>query len=244
MSAENWLGWKEVLAEVLSDFPVQENVAPEWLVNPETGRRLKLDLYYPDLHLAVRFQGARPRAQRRRLSDEERDAGLHREDVRRQLCQRHGIVLVSIDVREKDPRRSLDRLHAALSRVTRQTAKAEMPTKEKVALIDRLAEARHRLGEVRERLRRPEVLATLADKWRDRETRIARQLRQSSTPPPASPATHYEVGMRVVHERFGPGQVVAVKEEANGDQQVTVDFPSEGQRTFLASLVARRMKRA
>lgn len=244
MSGANWLAWREVLAEVLADFEVQENVSPAWLVNPETKRQLKLDLLYPEIGLAVRFRGAQPTARRRRASDQEVAADDRREEVRRELCRRHGVVLVTLDVNSTDPRAQLDRLHAALSRITRTVATSNLAAEEKIGRMDRLAAARRRLAELRERLRRPEDLALLADKWRDRETRALRAARRQQATPPPAPDVRYTPGMRVIHERFGEGQVVSVKDEPNGDQQVTVDFPTNGRRTFLASLVGSRMRKA
>ena len=55
--------WREMLARILKDFTAQENVSPEWLVNPATKRRLKLDLYYPEASLAFRFVGLTAKGQ-------------------------------------------------------------------------------------------------------------------------------------------------------------------------------------
>ncbi|NPA91284.1 MAG: hypothetical protein GXO55_07535 [Chloroflexi bacterium] len=241
MSGTNWLAWREILAEVLEGFTVEENVAPAWLVNPETGRQLKLDLLYPQIGLAVRFRGARARQQRRRVSDEERDAEERREQVRRELCASHGITLVTLDVQSDEVRRQLDALYTALSRATREIAHSARPQEEKLPLLDALAQARRRLSHLRDRIRRPEMLEVYADKWRDRETRALREAR-SARPPEPRASRRFRKGMRVRHERFGEGVVVDVQEESNGDQQVVIDFPTAGRRTFLASLVAGKLQ--
>jgi len=55
---------KEILARIFDGFEVEYNVSPNWLINPETHRKLKLDLLYPEIGLAVRFQGLRAKQQR------------------------------------------------------------------------------------------------------------------------------------------------------------------------------------
>ncbi len=239
MSNVHWLAWREILAELLEGVPSQENVAPPWLVNPETKRQLTLDVLYPDLGLAVHFRGARPAAQRRRLSDVEVAAAERREQIRRELCRAHGITLVTIDLQSEEPRRALDALYTALSRVTRELAHSSR--EDKVEMLERVARARRLLEDIRARVRRPEDLDVFADKWRDREARLIREARTRQEAPPP-PRRRYRVGMRVHHERFGEGRVVAVEDEANGDQRVTIDFPTAGQRTFLASLVGEKLR--
>ena len=44
---------------------------PEWLVNPDTDRPLKLDCLFPDVDVAVRFVGLPARSASGRKSDEE-----------------------------------------------------------------------------------------------------------------------------------------------------------------------------
>ena len=70
MSLSDWRianGWREVFARVFEDFYAQYNVSPDWLKNPATNRRLKLDILYPQLNIAVRFEGLHGK-KRRRLS--------------------------------------------------------------------------------------------------------------------------------------------------------------------------------
>lgn len=236
-----WLAWREILAEVMEGFSAQENVSPEWLVNPETGRRLQLDVYYPDVHLAVHFVGAQPAARRRRVSDQELMAESARAAARRQVCRQHGVVLVNIDLTSSTPRKEMDKLHGGLSAATRRLAHASLPHERKVALMDALATARRRLSALRDRVRGEEDLEVLAEKWRDRETvaaRRARARRPNSTRPPAPT---YRVGMRVDHPYFGEGVVTDVRPR-NGDVEVEVDFVLKGKRTLLASLVGDKLR--
>ncbi len=240
-----WLAWREILAEVLGDLPVQVNVSPEWLVNPHTGRRLTLDLYYPDVHFAVQFTGVQPAGRRRRVSDQERAAEAEREAVRQAVCAAHGVALVVIQVMASEPRRELDRLYMGLGSAMRHVAHAaDLSHAEKSRRLDLLAAARRRLSDIRDRVRRPEDLAIFAEKWRDREARAQRAARRAAQTPRAGHSVVFREGMRVRHERFGVGVVQAVLPEGNGDQRIVVEFPEAGRRTFLASLVGDKLRPA
>ena len=70
MKQLNWVAWQEILAQVFEGFEYEKDIAPEWLTNPATGRRLKLDRLYPEIGVAVRFVGGQVKGQRRR-SDQE-----------------------------------------------------------------------------------------------------------------------------------------------------------------------------
>ena len=65
-------GWREVLARIFDGFETEYGVTPEWLVNPDTNRRLKLDCLFPDMGVAVRFVGLEGNTKRRK-SDQEVD---------------------------------------------------------------------------------------------------------------------------------------------------------------------------
>ncbi|MEZ4635836.1 MAG: hypothetical protein R2873_00885 [Caldilineaceae bacterium] len=58
--------WREILARVFADCNVAYNVSPDWLVNPATRRKLKLDYLYPDINIAVRITGLTAKGQGRR----------------------------------------------------------------------------------------------------------------------------------------------------------------------------------
>jgi len=243
MSAYLYLmAWREIFAQALADLKAEENVSPLWLVNPGTGRRLKLDLYYPEVGLAVRFRGLRRKGQRR-TSDWELLEEEQREEIRRELCRLNGVTLVVVDLLDEEPRRSLDRIHTALSAASRRAAHASLPHERKVATLETLGTARQRLMSIRERLRSPEDLALFAEKWRDRETAAVREAQRSTrsaVPTAKRKRRRYVAGMRVTHARFGEGLIVAVRPEGD-DAQVTVDFHQAGQRTFLASLVSDKL---
>ena len=68
-------GWREVLARIFDGFEIAYGVSPEWLVNPDTNRRLKLDYLFPDIAVAVRFVGLTGTGQRRRKNQFETSCG-------------------------------------------------------------------------------------------------------------------------------------------------------------------------
>ena len=60
--------WREIFARIFERVETQLNASPEWLVNPETHRHLKLDILYPKIGMAVRFEGLQGKHRKRRLS--------------------------------------------------------------------------------------------------------------------------------------------------------------------------------
>ncbi len=105
-------GWREVLARIFDGFIVEYGLTPEWLVNPETNRRLKLDCFYPQIGVAVRFVGLEGTARKQRKSDEEVMAEEAREQARAAVCRQHGVVLISIDP-DGEPRAALRQIEMA-----------------------------------------------------------------------------------------------------------------------------------
>ncbi len=115
--------WREILARTFDGFFEQDNVSPEWLINPATKRRLKLDKFYPEAGLAIRFIGLVAKGQRRQ-SDGEVAETENRDETRVELCRQHGVQLVLIDPVD-DVRKQLDHLLQALTRASRTLAQSE-----------------------------------------------------------------------------------------------------------------------
>ncbi len=230
-------GWREVLARVFEGFDAELNVSPDWLINPDTNRRLKLDYLYRDVNLAVRFVGMEGQ-QKRRKSDEEVLADQDREDARDKVCREHGVVLVSIDP-DDEPRNALRRLESGLSRAAAQLAQnGKVPHARKQALMPLLSQARRRTGEYTTKLTVPEKLGIYAEMWYDRQAALAAATPESarrSGPPPA-----FRQGMEVYHQRFGAGEITAIKPDGN-DMSISVRFRDGSERMFLASLVADKL---
>ena len=80
----------ECLARIFDGLVTEYGVMPEWLINPDTGRRLKLDCLYPDINVAVRFIGLQGTERKsRRESDEEVAGEEEREAARSAVCRAH-----------------------------------------------------------------------------------------------------------------------------------------------------------
>ncbi len=229
--------WREVLARIFDGFAVQYEVTPDWLVNPGTNRRLKLDLLYPEIGVAVRFMGLQGTGRRQRPSLEEEEQQQDRDAARAALCEAHGISLVPIDVVNGEPKAVLRELGTALSSASRRLAKSSLPPAQKGALAERTSRARSRLDDLARRVRRPEDLNPLAELWQDRQYADAAR---TEPPPTNGRARAYAAGMAVRHAAFGDGVVEAVRGEGD-DRLVTVRFADGSQKTFAANLVADKL---
>lgn len=230
-------GWREVLARIFDGFDAEYGVAPEWLVNPDTNRRLKLDCLYSEVGVAVRFVGLEGTQRKQRKSDEEVAAEANREAARATVCREHGVVLISIDP-DGEPRVALRNIEMGLARASAQLAQnRDVSHARKQRLMPRLSQARRRAGEFTGKLNPPEKLNIYAEMWWDRQTALAAQ-----APPKKRPARQqaYRVGMAVSHERFGPGEVTGIEPDGE-DALITVSFVTSGVRTFSASLAADKL---
>lgn len=221
-------GWREVFARVFDGFTVQYNVSPEWLVNPATNRRLKLDLLVPDIGVAVRLEGLQGN-RRHRLSLEEEEQQRVRFDARVEVCWQHGIHLVVVDVNSDKVARVFQQLDVALSRASERAGSA--------GLQSQIRQARRTASSIVLKLKTAADLALYADLWSDRQYRMSEPEPVDSTQPPA---VDFSPGMAVEHAAFGPGVVVSTT-AGNGDTLITVDFITAGQKTLAASLVAGKL---
>lgn len=232
--------WREILARVFADFDAQENVSPPWLVNPATRRRLKLDCYYADAGMAVRFVGLKAKGQGRQ-SDWEVLEEEQRDQTRSELCQFNGVQLFLLDALD-EPVKQLDSLIRMLSRAGRVLAQGNRPTQEKMIWQPRVSQARNQAEEIRRLvMRQPEqMMANLADSWRDRESGLNTIAEPLPMPTPtremARLATQLHEGLRVAHVKFGKGVITALAGEGE-DARVSILFDGDQERTFLVNLV-------
>ena len=226
--------WREILARIFEDLPNQDNVSPDWLINPATKRRLKLDKYYPDIGIAFRFVGLTAKGQGRQ-SDWEVMETEQRDQTREELCRQNGVELVLIEPEDEAPKQ-LDTLLRTLSRASRLLAQSKRPTKEIEKLMPLLSEARSRGSELRVRIaKNPEqVLASLSEGWRDREAGLVTSLAAPAPTTPQKPKKlpKLAVEQRVNHEKFGDGKVLTL--EGNATNRIaTIFFPNFGEKKIM-----------
>ncbi|MCS6825876.1 MAG: hypothetical protein NZ553_04600 [Caldilinea sp.] len=235
--------WREALARIFEGFAEQDNVSPAWLVNPSTNRRLKLDKFYPEISVAVRFKGLTAKGQGRK-SDLEILEEEARERTRAELCREHGVHLATIDLHE-DPVKQIEGLIGVLARAGRSLAQSDRPAEEKARWMPALAAARSRAEQLRSRLTKdPEqMLETLAAAWRDREANLALQLRtaSSASSPEAAVAVVLKPGQRVRHVRFGEGVITQIQGEGP-EAIIVILFDAAEERTFRADLLADKVE--
>ncbi len=175
-------GWREVLARIFDGFETEYGLTPDWLVNPDTNRRLKLDYFFPELSTAVRFVGLEGTARKQRKSDDEVVAEESREEARAAVCRAHGVVLISIDP-DGDPRTALRNIETGLARASSQLAHSTAtPHAQKQKLMPMLSQARRRAGEFTTKLTVPEKLNIYAEMWWDRQANL------TAAAPPTKPA--------------------------------------------------------
>ncbi|MBW7882963.1 MAG: hypothetical protein H3C34_10055 [Caldilineaceae bacterium] len=229
--------WREILARVFEGFTGQDNVTPEWLVNPATRRRLKLDKYYPEAGIAIRFVGLTAKGQSRQSEWELLEAE-QRDQTRAELCRLNGVQLVTVDPAE-DLVKQLDGLLRALSRTSRSLAQGDQTAKFKAQWMPVLATARDRGERLRASVaRNPEqMVANLAEAWRDREAGVALELSvDPATPEQPVSSLVLSPGQRVRHSHFGEGVIVTI-EGSGGEAKVAILFDAADERTFQANLL-------
>lgn len=240
--------WREILARTFAGFTEQDNVSPDWLVNPATRRKLKLDKYYPEAAIAVRFIGLTAKGQGRQ-SDWEVMETEQRDQTRAELCRQNGVQLTTIDPNE-DLVKQLDGLLSILARASRSLAQSSRPDAYKMKWMPALADARDRAEKVRSAIvRNPEqMIANLADGWRDREAGTALELSTpvlpaAQTPRNASANLVLTTGQRVRHLKFGDGVVTRI--EGSGESAtVAILFDAAEERTFMAGLLYDKLETA
>ena len=232
--------WREILARIFEGFVEQDNVSPPWLINPATRRRLKLDKYYPEAGIAIRFIGLTAKGQGRQ-SDWEAVETENRDETRSELCRQNGVQLVLIHPAD-DARKQLDQLLQALTRASRVMAQSQSSMQHKQKWMPALHEARGRGAKLHSNLSKnpDQVMATWAERWRDREAGIVNQLQAPLPEPPrrSKRVVHYIVGQRVEHERFGLGTVTQMSDGGN----ISINFDGSQERTFAVELVQDKLK--
>lgn len=230
--------WREILQRIFSDFTLEENVTPDWLVNPETGRRLKLDRYYPEAGIAFRLTGSTGK-RKAPVSEQEIEDEARRNEVRDRLCAEAGVTLISVDIYGSEPRAVLRDIRSALSRSMRLTAQGREPAAAKRDRAECLSRAKRTCDSLTLRVRSADDLSLYADLWEDRQYAASKQ--EAAAESPQRRARHYAANMRVRHERFGDGAVAEVRRDSSGEF-IVVQFDDGSQKVFAASLVQDKLK--
>jgi len=220
--------WREILIRIFENIETKYNASPEWLVNPTTHRRLKLDMLYPDIGVAVRIEGLTGKQRRQRLSLEEEEQEKIRRQAREEMCRTHDIELIVIDLGD-EPKAAFKAIDIALSRAGQQTNNADASP--------RISQARSTAAGLSHRINDERDLNLYADLWQDRQYQVPEP---AGTPITAGEIPVYEAGMEVEHSAFGPGVIVSVTPSGN-DTLLSVDFITAGQKTLAASLVADKL---
>ena len=235
--------WREILARIFTGFEEQDNVSPSWLVNPATNRRLKLDKLYPQVGIAIRFVGLTAKGQGRQ-SDWEAMETEQRDQTRLELCRQNGVQLATVDPAD-DMVKQMDALLSVLARASRALAQGRQPALYKTEWMPALASARDRAEKLRSLIAKnpDQMLANLADGWRDRESGTALELRapEPATQPQSSDYTGEPLllapGQRVRHVKLGDGVITRI-DGAGNDAQVYILFDGAGdERRFQANLI-------
>jgi len=243
--------WREILARSFDGQEMQPNVSPEWLINPATRRRLKLDYLFPGVDVAVRFTGLTAKGQGRH-SDWEAQENEQRDQTRVEMCKENGVQLAVIDPSD-EPVKQVDGLLTVLSRASRVVAQGNKEKAAKKKAMNGLAKVSKETNRIRVSLaQKPEqTLATLAESWRDREAGIAHNLQQTSTVAEKSANgakvtrkfKKLEAGQRIAHSHFGQG-VITEMDGDGAEMRISILFDGDKERTFLASLVTDKLQPA
>jgi hypothetical protein len=240
--------WREILARTFAGYREQDNVSPEWLVNPATNRKLKLDKFYPDAGIAVRFVGLTAKGQGRQ-SDWEVLETEQRDQTRAELCRQNGVQLATIDPNEEIVKQ-MDGLLSIMARGSRLLAQSSRPDSYKMEWMPALAAARDRAEKLRAALaRNPEqMMANLADSWREREAGVALELNDpvpvnAKQPRRGAAQIILSPGQRVRHLKFGDGVVTRIDGSGDG-ATVAILFDAAEERTFMAGLLYDKLESA
>ncbi|MFZ5917934.1 MAG: hypothetical protein ACOYZ7_13415 [Chloroflexota bacterium] len=224
--------WLEILERVFGQFHAVENATPDWLVDPDTGRRFKVDRLYPELGLAIRFTGGGATARSGVLDEIELLEEAARDEVRERLCRQAGIVLVSVDADGDAPEQALAAMRTALSAAARRLVQRSVAQEARLGLLPRIAAAKVACQEILAQVSSPRDLGPFSRAWEDRQFSPAEQV----------VAPSFRPGMAVRHARHGKGLVLRVMPGGNqAESEIVVQFADGRVETFLAAQAAREL---
>jgi hypothetical protein len=157
--------WLEIVEQILGEFHTVDNATPDWLVDQESGRRLKVDKLYPELGTAIRVKGLLGTSRSRDLDEMELMEEAIRDEIRARLCHEAGISLIVVDADSDAPGRALAEIHTALSTATRRIAQRRVAQEAKSSLLPRVASAKAACRRIMNVVSSPEDLLPFAQAW-------------------------------------------------------------------------------
>jgi hypothetical protein len=224
--------WLEIIEQTLGQFHAVDNATPDWLVDADTDRRLKVDKLYPELGIAIRFKGSVTKPQSAVLDAMDLMDERNRDETRIRLCHQAGIALLMIDTDSDNPGDMLAEMHSALSAAARRIAQRRVARKAKLSLLPRIASAKAVCQQLLNTVSTPEDLLPLAEAW---ERRQFRQENKGS-------AANYEQGMKVNHSDYGQGLILRVAPEGEeSDAEIVVQFSDGSIHTFSPHRASREL---
>jgi len=114
---------------------VREYRGLDWLVNDKTGRKLPLDFYLPNFNLAIEYHGIQHfepidfSGRGREHANEQFEKAKYRDNVKKCLLRKHGVVFIEIPYTENN-------IH---NRLTDELSKVEL-SEEESALLQKIKE--------------------------------------------------------------------------------------------------------
>lgn len=221
--------WLEIIERILGQFHSMENATPDWLVDPATGRRFKVDRLYPELAIAIRFKGSLAVAA---LDEMELMEEAARDETRAHLCRQAGIALVMIDASVDASGQALVEIRKALSAAARRIAQRRVAKEAKLDLLPRIASAKMACQRISEAISSPEDLLSFAKAWEDRQFG-----KKGGEAPPS-----YQPGMAVRHSGHGKGLVLRVVPGGGEDEtEIVVQFSDGSMHTFSSNQASREL---
>lgn len=106
----HWMKTERLFAELLTQRGLNpQSHRPKWLMNPDTGKTLELDFYFPHLNLAIEVQGLQHYQPVDIFGGEK---GFQRrqkyDQLKRFLCYANGVILHEYDLRRGKKRADLE----------------------------------------------------------------------------------------------------------------------------------------
>lgn len=99
MTRENLI--KELFKRKYPNEKVFYNYRPEWIINPQTGHRLELDIYYPDLKIAIEINGLHHETEYQKYKD----------SFKILACKERGIILERLPLKNKALKALIKKYH-------------------------------------------------------------------------------------------------------------------------------------